>query len=132
MDNLYANFSIYALVAIAMSIAAFFIFELVHRPSLFKLVTQNNTSAAIVLGGRVIGLGIILAFAITNSVGILDLLIWSGVGVLAQIISFYLFEWLTPNFNVKEAIIENKVATATLTASFSITIGLIVGACLTY
>ena len=62
------------------------------------------------LGGRLLGLAIVLYSTAANSISLLDMISWGAVGILAQIIVFYLAEWLTPRFNINKSLEEDNQA----------------------
>jgi putative membrane protein len=85
------------------------------------------------LGGRLLGLAIVLYSALANSISLVDMIIWGAVGIAAQIIVFYLTEWLTPRrFNVSQSIEENNTAVGLFLLLLSVSIGIVIAGCLTY
>jgi putative membrane protein len=61
------------------------------------------------------------------------MLIWGAVGIAAQIIVFYLTEWLTPrHFNVSQSIEEDNRAVGLFLLLLSVSIGIVIAGCLTY
>ncbi|CCF16973.1 conserved hypothetical protein [Brevibacillus laterosporus GI-9] len=98
----------------------------------FQLIANNNQAAALTLGGKMLGLAYVLGSAVANSVSLMDMVIWSGVGIVAQIIFSYLAELITIRFSIREAIEKNNTAVGILLMMLSLSIGWIVGQCLTY
>ncbi|GAA4717096.1 DUF350 domain-containing protein [Brevibacillus fulvus] len=88
-------------------------------------------AAAHDLGGKLLGLAIVLGSAIYHSVDLLDLLIWGIVGTIFQVIVFYLFELLTP-FKVVSEIPKGNVAVGIFASRLSITAGVLMAALLSY
>lgn len=95
-------------------------------------MANGNKSASYVLGGRLIGLAIVLYSSAAHSISLSDMFLWGGIGVLAQIVVFYLAEWLTPHFNVTEAIDNDNRAVGFFLMLLSISIGIVIAGCLTY
>jgi putative membrane protein len=61
------------------------------------------------------------------------MVIWGAVGIAAQIIVFYLTEWLTPRrFNVSQSIEEDNRAVGLFLLLLSVSIGIVIAGCLTY
>jgi putative membrane protein len=83
------------------------------------------------LGGKMIGLAIVMASAVYNAVGLADLLVWGIIGIVFQVIIFYLFELITP-FKVVEEIPKGNVAVAIFTSRLSIATGLLMAALISY
>ncbi len=84
--------------------------EVTTKVKEFKLMAQGNKAVSYVLGGRLLGLAIVLYSTAANSISLLDMISWGAVGILAQIIVFYLAEWLTPRFNINKSLEEDNQA----------------------
>jgi putative membrane protein len=95
-----------------------------------KLVREGNVAPAISFGGALIGFVLPLHSAITHSVGFLDMLVWALVAMVVQILVFsgvrIIFRDLVRQIE------DNKIAAASLLAFFSIAIGLLNAASMTY
>ena len=95
-----------------------------------KLIKQGNTSAAISLGGALLGFVLPLYSAITHSVGFTDMLIWATIAMLVQ---FAVFGSVRVIFkSLVRDIEDNHTAAATLLAFCSVSIGILNAACMTY
>jgi putative membrane protein len=88
-------------------------------------------AAAHDLGGKIIGLTIVLASAVYHSVNLLDLLIWGVVGMVFQVLVFYLFEWITP-FKVVSEIPNGNISVGIFASRLSIAAGLLMAALISY
>ena len=84
--------------------------EVTTKVKEFKLMAQGNKAVSYVLGGRLLGLAVVLYSTAANSISLLDMISWGAVGILAQIIVFYLAEWLTPRFNINKSLEEDNQA----------------------
>src|SRR4051812_23336601 len=77
--------------ALALIIAALFVaiyIQITPYPEL-ALIREGNTAAAISLGGALVGFALPLAKAVAQSSSILDMLVWTVVAFVAQLIAFY-------------------------------------------
>jgi putative membrane protein len=127
------DFLIYLGVSIALLIVGLFLMEITTKVKEFTLMAQGNKAASYVLGGRLLGLAIVLYSALANSISLVDMIIWGAVGIAAQIIVFYLTEWLTPRrFNVSQSIEEDNRAVGLFLLLLSVSIGIVIAGCLTY
>lgn len=88
-------------------------------------------AAAHDLGGKIIGLAIVLASAVYHAVNLLDLVIWGVVGMVFQVLVFYLFEWITP-FKVVSEIPKGNVSVGIFASRLSIAAGLLMAALISY
>ncbi|MBM6618947.1 DUF350 domain-containing protein [Bacillus suaedaesalsae] len=132
MGNLLQSFSIYALTALGVFIAAMLIIVLVTRHKEFELIGKGNQAAALSFGGKLLGIAFVLGSAITNSVSLLDMVIWGVVGLVAQLLFFFISELITIRFSISDAIEKDNKAVGILLLLLSLSVGWIVAACLTY
>jgi putative membrane protein len=95
-----------------------------------KLVRQGNVAPAVSFGGALIGFILPLHSAITHSVGFFDMLIWAVVAMVVQLTVFGMVRMFFKDL-VRE-IENNHTAAATLLAFFSIAIGILNAASMTY
>lgn len=95
-----------------------------------KLIHGGNTAAAISFGGALIGFTLPLYSAITHSIGFTDMLIWA---VIAMLVQFAVFGSVRLIFkDLANEIENNHTAAASFLAFFSIAIGILNAACMTY
>jgi len=95
-----------------------------------KLVRQGNVAPAVSFGGALIGFILPLNSAITHSVGFIDMLIWAVVAMVVQLTVFSIVRLFFRDM-VRE-IENNHIAAATLLAFFSVAIGILNAASMTY
>ena len=131
--NLYINFLSYLGVAIGLLVVGVVLFT-ISTPKIkeFKLIAEKNVSAAMLLGGKVVGLAIVLGAAAEYSISLMDMAIWGVIGIVSQIIVFILAEVITIRFSIQKAIEEDNRAVGTMLLSLSIAVGWIVAKCLSY
>ncbi|MGP7818676.1 DUF350 domain-containing protein [Niallia sp. 01092] len=131
--NLYINFASYLGVALLLLVIGILLF-MFSTPKLkeMKLIAEKNLSAAYVLGGKVIGLAIVLGAAAEYSVSLVDMAIWGAIGIVVQIVVFILAEVITIRFSIHKAIEDDNRAVGMMLFSLSIAIGWIVAKCLSY
>jgi putative membrane protein len=126
------NFLIYLLVALGLLLVGLFLMEVTTKVKEFTLMAKGNKAASYVLGGRLLGLAIVLYSSLANSISLTDMLLWGSIGILAQIIVFYLAELLTPRFNVNQSIEEDNQAVGIFLMLLSISIGVVIAGSITY
>jgi putative membrane protein len=126
------DFLIYLAVSLALLLVGLFLMEITTKVKEFALMAKGNKAASYVLGGRLLGLAIVLYSALANSISLIDMVIWGAAGIAAQIIVFYLAEWLTPRFNVSQSIEEDNRAVGLFLLLLSVSIGIVIAGCLTY
>ena len=129
MDG-YVNFLAYLGVSLSLLLIGMLLFAL-STPKIkeFQLIAQKNVAAAMLLGGKVVGLAFVLGSAVEYSVSLLDMVIWGVIGIVAQIVVFFLAEMLTVRFSIQQAIEEDNRAVGTLLVALSLGVGWIVAKC---
>ena len=96
----------------------------------WQLIRENVPAAAIAFGGSLIGFVLPLSSAIESSVDLLDSVIWGGVALIVQLLTFLLVRLLIPG--ISDKISHNEMASGIWLASASIAAGLLNAACMTY
>ncbi|QRG66259.1 DUF350 domain-containing protein [Brevibacillus choshinensis] len=136
------NFLSYLVVTIPILAIGIFVFVLTTPYKEFELIKNGSQTddpkkmaaakaAAHDLGGKIIGLAIVLASAVYHSVSLWDLAIWGVVGMIFQVLVFYLFEWITP-FKVVSEIPNGNVSVGIFASRLSIAAGLLMAALISY
>jgi putative membrane protein len=128
-----------ALPVLAFGIAAFLVTTPYDEFGLIRAGAQTDDphkqnaakAAAHDLGGKLIGLCIVLASAIYHSVSLWDLALWGILGTLFQVLVFYLFEWLTP-FKVVREIPNGNVSVGLFASRLSVATSLLMAALISY
>jgi putative membrane protein len=131
--NLYVNFASYLGLAVLLLVVGTILFEITTtKVKEFKLISQKNQAAALSLGGKIVGLAIVLGAAAEYSISLVDMAIWGVIGIISQIIVFVLAELLTIRFSISKAIEEDNRAVGIMLFTLSLSIGWIVAKCLSY
>ena len=120
---------IYFGIAIVATILFVAIYVTVTPHREFTLIRQGNTAAAISLGGALIGYTIPLAKAVSQSEGVHDMLLWSGVALVAQLVAYGATRLILPKLS--SDVNEGKVASGVFLAAMSVSIGLLNAAAMT-
>lgn len=130
--DLILNFLAYFGVGLCLLIVGIFLFEMTTKNKEFKLIAEGNKAAAFALGGKIIGLSIVLYSSIANSISLYDMIVWGAVAIIVQILAFYIVEWMTPKFHITQAIDEDNQAVGLFLLFVSIALGLTIAGSLTY
>ncbi|MEK4486349.1 DUF350 domain-containing protein [Psychrobacillus sp. FSL H8-0484] len=131
--NVYVNFLSYLGVSLSLLIIGMLLFTL-STPKIkeFQLIANKNVAAAMLLGGKVVGLAIVLGAAAEYSISLIDMAVWGAIGIVAQVIVFFIAELMTIRFSIQKAIEEDNRAVGTILLSLSVAVGWIVAKCLSY
>ena len=93
------------------------------------LIRAGNTAAAVSLGGAILGYTIPLAQAVAQSGSLPDMLIWSAVALVAQLLAFVVTRLTLPRLVTD--VVEGKLASGVFLAAISIAIGMLNAAAMT-
>ncbi|OZU88588.1 hypothetical protein CIL03_09815 [Virgibacillus indicus] len=123
---------VYFAISVVIVLIGLLIFEnMTRKYKDMEEVKKGNYSVALSIAGKIIGICIILAFAVYNSDVIYETLIWGAYGVVLQMIAYWLFDLFTRNFSVEEQLLKNNVAVGIISMSVSIGLAFVIGASIT-
>lgn len=123
---------LYFIIAIVVVLVGLVIFEYITRKYKdWEEIEKGNVAVALSVGGKIVGICIILSFAIYHSISVWETLIWGAYGVLLQMIAYFLFEGLTRKFSVEIKIKENNIAVGIISMTVSIGLAFVIGASIT-
>ncbi len=115
-----------AIVAVVVFVAVYVTVTSHHE---FRLIRLGNTAAAISLGGAILGYTIPLAKAISQSQSISDMLLWSGVAMVAQLGAYGITRLILPQLS--SHVDEGKTASGIFLAAIAIATGMLNAAAMT-
>lgn len=131
--NLYLNFAAYLGLGLLLLTAGVGLFVLA-TPKIkeFGLIAERNVTAALSLGGKMLGLAIVLGAAAEYSVSLLDMAIWGSIGIFTQIVVFFVAELVTIRYSLQKAIEEDNRSVGIMLFSLSLSVGWVVAKSLSY
>ncbi|TCP69632.1 DUF350 domain-containing protein [Baia soyae] len=138
----FINFLTYLGVSIPILILGVVVFAVTTPYPEFQLLKEASQmddaskvaagkAAAYDLSGKILGLTIVLASAILSSQNLVDFIIWGVIGVVFQVLVFYLFHLITP-FSVIKEIPKGNVPVAIFSSRISLISSLILAASIYY
>lgn len=116
-------------IAVAAVLAFVTIYVTITPHKEFRLIRQGNSAAAISLSGAILGYTIPLAKAVSQSESIIEMLLWSGVALLAQLVAYGLCRVILPELSAH--VDEGKTASSIFMAAIAVAIGLLNSAAMT-
>lgn len=123
------GFLIY-IIAAAILFALFqFIYTRLTPHREFVLIRENNTAAAIALGGSLIGFALPASSIISYSVSVLDFVVWVVIAAVVQLLAFVVTSFVLKGLSSRIA--NGEVAAAIYAASVAISVGFLNSACMT-
>lgn len=131
MDALYLTL-LYFLVSAVIVFIGVVLFELVTtKYKDWDEIAGGNAAVAVSVAGKIIGISIVLLFAILEGETVTVTLLWGGLGVIHEILVYFLLEWLTPKFSVQEKLKEGNLTVGIISFAVSVGLGLVIGASIT-
>ena len=123
-----AHFEYFGIAIVATVLfVAIYVMVTPHRE--FRLIRQGNVAAAISLGGALLGYIIPLAKAVSQSESMMDMLLWSGVALVAQLVAYGISRLILPALS--SDVNDGKVASGIFLAALSVGVGLLNAAAMT-
>lgn len=127
-----SSFSLYFALSLVLLLVFKYIYTFITPHDEWKLVKEEkNSAAAIGLVGALIGFSLALGSAASNSVSIIDFIIWGVVALIAQTIAFAIVRFLLMP-RIIERINANEIAAGIVLGGVSVAVGLLNAACMTY
>jgi putative membrane protein len=124
------NFGMYIVVALAIFAAFVYLYEMVTPYKEFELIKNGNAAASCSLAGAVLGFVLPVASVISNSVSILDVIIWSAIAMSLQIAVFLALWKIFPR--VVAGVHDGQLSCGIFLGATALSIGILNAACLTY
>ncbi|WP_102026785.1 DUF350 domain-containing protein [Salirhabdus sp. Marseille-P4669] len=123
---------LYFLIAIVVVFIGVVIFEIITtKYKDWEEIKNGNSAVSLSIAGKVIGICIILSFAIYHSDKLLDTLIWGAYGVILQVIAYFIFEVLTRSFSVEQQLKDGNMAVGIMSLAVSVGLAFVIGASIT-
>ncbi|MBY5754026.1 DUF350 domain-containing protein [Rhizobium leguminosarum] len=118
----------------AVGLAAYGVFAVIYTfltpQKEVQLIRAGNLAAVTAFLGALVGFSLPLASAAANSVSIVDYIIWAVVGILAQILAFYIANFTMTDLH--EKITAGDIAAGIWGGGIALVIGILNAACMTY
>lgn len=123
------NFVRYVVVGFGLAGLFLLIYGLITPWREFTLIRSGNASAAVALVGALLGFSLPLANTIAHSVSLTDVVLWSLVALVVQVLVHVAMRLLLPD--LKFAIESDRLSAGVAAGGFATCFGLINAACLT-
>ena len=122
------NFLLYLASALVLMGAFLGLYTLILPMREWALIRKGNIAAALVVGAALVGFSLPLAEAIKHTNTLPQMIVWSVVALLVQLIGFLAVRLFRKD--AAQAIEQGDLAEAILLAAASVSLGLINAACL--
>ena len=123
-------FCSYFFIGVAMVLCFLFIYTRITSHDEWRLIKDNNVSAALAFSGTLLGYIIPLSSAAINSVSIPDYLLWGVVALVVQLLVYGGVRLYMPKLS--EKIINGNIAAGLFMGSAALAGGIFNAACMTW
>lgn len=123
-------FLAYFATACGLSVAYVYIYTHITRHNELALIKDNVVSAAIALSGSLLGFALPLASAITNSLNLLDCLLWGVIALVVQLLAYFAVRLFMPG--ISDRIEANELSAGLWLGVVSLAAGILNAASMSY
>ena len=95
-----------------------------------RLIRDGNVAAAASLGGALVGFALPLASVVINSVSLLDMLLWSMVALVVQLIAFAVVRLMVPA--ISRNVREGQLSSGVFLGAVAVAVGILNAASMSY
>ncbi|GGB48727.1 DUF350 domain-containing protein [Fictibacillus barbaricus] len=103
------------------------VFELVTRYKNWVEIKNGNLSVAMATGGKIFGIANIFRYSIAQNDSLLMMITWGIYGFILLLIGYFIFEFLTPKFQIDKEIESDNKAVGFISMIISIGLSFVIG-----
>lgn len=127
-ENNYVQTAAHYSVVVLSLIVFLSIFELVPKYKNMDEIKNGNLAVAMATGGKIFGIANIFRFSIQHNDKLVTMLLWGLYGFILLLIGYFIFEFLTPKFNIDDEIQKGNKAVGLIAMIISIGLSYVIGA----
>lgn len=121
-ENELVEIAAYYSVAVLCLVLFLTVFELVTAYKNWEEIQKGNLAVAMATGGKILGIANVFQHSISQHNSALQMIGWGVYGFVMLLISYFIFEFLTPRFKIDQEIENDNRAVGFI--SFVISVGL--------
>jgi putative membrane protein len=127
-ENEYIQTAAYYSVVILCMVLFLTIFELVTKYKNWDEIKNGNMAVAMATGGKIFGIANIFRFSIEHNDSLVTMVGWGFFGFFLLLIGYFIFEFLTPKFNIDDEIQNRNLAVGFISMVLSVGLSYVIGA----
>jgi putative membrane protein len=127
-DNVYIQSAANYSVVILCVIVFLAIFELVTKYKNWEEIQKGNIAVAMATGGKIFGIANIFRYSIEQNDSLVTMIGWGVFGFVLLLVGYFIFEFLTPKFNIDHEIKNDNRAVGLIAMILSIGLSYVIGA----
>lgn len=112
--TVFVNLIVSVVVIILLQLLGMLIFGLMTPFKDMEELKKGNVAVALALGGKFLATAIIIGVAAYTNTSILHMILWFAVGYVCLIAAYWIFELVTPGFNIADHLEKGNVAVGTM------------------
>lgn len=103
------------------------VFELVTRYKNWVEIKNGNLSVAMATGGKIFGIANIFRYSISQNDSLLMMVMWGIFGFILLLIGYFIYEFLTPKFQIDKEIEKDNRAVGFISMVISVGLSFVIG-----
>ena len=127
-DNMYVQSAANYSVVILCVVVFLAIFELVTKYKNWEEIQNGNIAVAMATGGKIFGIANIFRYSIEQNDSLVTMIGWGVFGFVLLLVGYFIFEFLTPKFNIDDEIKNDNRAVGLIAMILSIGLSFVIGA----
>ena len=127
-DNMYVQSAANYSVVILCVVVFLAIFELVTKYKNWEEIQNGNLAVAMATGGKIFGIANIFRYSIEQNDSLVTMIGWGVFGFVLLLVGYFIFEFLTPKFNIDDEIKNDNRAVGFIAMVLSIGLSFVIGA----
>jgi putative membrane protein len=127
-DNVYIQSAANYSVVILCVVVFLAIFELVTKYKNWEEIQNGNIAVAMATGGKIFGIANIFRYSIEQNDSLVTMISWGVFGFVLLLVGYFIFEFLTPKFNIDDEIKNDNRAVGFIAMILSIGLSFVIGA----
>ncbi len=128
LSNDYLSSIVYVSVTVLSLIIFLSVFELVTKYRCWHEIKKGNVAVALATGGKIFGICNIFRFSIARHSTLSEMIGWGLFGFTLLIVAYFLFEFMTPRFNVDQEIANDNRSVGFISFTISVGLSFVIGA----
>lgn len=118
----------YFSVVVLCLVVSMVLFEVVTKYKNWEEIKKGNVAVSLATGGKILGICNIFRYSIERHSSLFEMLGWGLFGFVLLIIAYFLYEFLTPHFNVDEEIAADNRSVGFISFTISLGLSFVIGA----
>ncbi|PAE42017.1 DUF350 domain-containing protein [Bacillus sp. 7884-1] len=127
-NNVYIQSAANYSVVILCVVVFLAIFELVTKYKNWEEIQKGNIAVAMATGGKIFGIANIFRYSIEQNDSLVTMISWGVFGFVLLLVGYFIFEFLTPKFNIDEEIKNDNRAVGFIAMILSVGLSYVIGA----